>query len=350
MSPAPRQVPAVSGFVPNFCGPGLFFGIVLGGQLLAFVLLLAMGWPADQMWDRLSLLSLFVLWILLVSVALLCLLRERLGQLGPLGEGLAAWLVCMVTTWGAAELAVIASEAWPGALFGTQVRRGELVLRSLGISGILGALALRYFYLGQQWRAQQLARAEARYHALQARIRPHFLFNSMNTIASLTRSDPARAEAVVEDLADLFRAALGNASGQSTLGEELELVAGYLRVEQLRLGTRLRVQWDLEPLPQEAPLPLLTLQPLVEYAVYHGIEPQAKSGVIRIAGRHRNGRVNISVRNSLPPDDAVKQREGNRVALDNVAQRLRALFQDRASMTLSRVEDEFQVRIVFPYP
>jgi two-component system sensor histidine kinase AlgZ len=159
------------------------------------------------------------------------------------------------------------------------------------------------------------------------------------------------AEAVVEDLADLFRAALSDAAGQSSLGRELELARGYLRVEQLRLDERLQVEWDLEELPEEAPLPMLTLQPLLENAVYHGVEPLAHPGVIRIAGRYRSGRVNLSVRNSLPPPDSRPgHREGNRIALENVRQRLLALYPDRASLSLGRVEDEFQVRLVFPYP
>jgi two-component system sensor histidine kinase AlgZ len=229
--------------------------------------------------------------------------------------------------------------------------RWSLLGRSLGVSGIVGALLLRYLYLDSQWRRQVEARSEARFQALQARIRPHFLFNSMNTVASLTRSDPRRAEAVVEDLADLFRAALSDGRGGSTLGQELELVRRYLEVEQQRLGERLRLDWDLEELPEEAPLPLLVLQPLVENAVYHGVEPSPGPAVIRIAGRYRNNRVNVSVRNSLPPESqGAHHREGNRMALDNVRQRLEAMYPERTSLTLGRVEEEFQVRLVFPYP
>jgi two-component system sensor histidine kinase AlgZ len=210
---------------------------------------------------------------------------------------------------------------------------------------------LRYLYLYSQWQRQVVARSEARFQALQARIRPHFLFNSMNTVASLTRSDPRRAEALVEDLADLFRAALSDPEGGSTLGRELELARQYLSVEQQRLGGRLRLEWDLEELPEEASLPLLVLQPLVENAVYHGIELSSEIGVIRIAGRYRDRRVNLSVRNSLPLSSSGEgHREGNRMALDSVRQRLAAMYPERCSLTVGRVEDEFQVRMAFPYP
>jgi two-component system sensor histidine kinase AlgZ len=236
MQAHPRPRPSCSGVLPNFCTIGTLFGVVLVVQLLVFVLLLTMGWPEGQVWERLSLLSLLAQWIALGTTALLCLLRRPLRRLGDSGEGLAAWLLLMGITAVALEVVATLGATWPGVLFSAREDRWGLLLRGLGISGILGAMVLRYFYLHHQWQRQQIARAEALFQALQARIRPHFLFNSMNTIASLTRSDPALAEAVVEDLADLFRAALSDAAGQSSLGRELELARGYLRVEQLQIG------------------------------------------------------------------------------------------------------------------
>jgi two-component system sensor histidine kinase AlgZ len=329
----------------------MVFATVLGCQLLSFVLSLSAGSDGGHPWERTSLVSLYLQWIGLTSAALLCLLRRTLARLGDLAAGCSAWLFIMAVTALAAECVHVLGDALTGLGRLDGGDRWDLLYRSLGVSGIVAALLLRYLYLDTQWRRQVEARSEARFQALQARIRPHFLFNSMNTVASLTRTDPRRAEAVVEDLADLFRAALSDAQGGSTLGREVELVRRYLGVEQQRLGPRLQVDWDLEELPEEAPMPLLVLQPLVENAIYHGVEPSPRPGVVRIAGRYRNGRVNLSVRNSLPPQSGGgSHREGNRIALDNVRQRVEAQYPGRSSLTVGRVEEEFQVRLVFPYP
>ena len=175
-------------------------------------------------------------------------------------------------------------------------------MRSLGLCAIVAALLLRYLYLHYLWRRQVEAEAQARFEKLQARIRPHFLFNSINTIANLTHTDPGLAEELLQDLADLFRAALGKSGERATLEEELELSRRYLHIEKQRLGERMEILWDVEELPGDAALPPLILQPLVENAVYHGIQPARRPGVIRIGGRYRRGRVNLSVRNSLPED------------------------------------------------
>jgi two-component system sensor histidine kinase AlgZ len=347
----PNRGGGSSSFLPSFCGIQTAFAVILGAQLLALILTLAAGWSKGEFWQRLSLISYYVQLIAVCSAAILCVLRRRLARWPDPAAGFAAWAVVMLVTaaavmttghleqLGNGDLQLFAGDAW------------TLLIRSLGISGIAGALILRYLYLHGQWRRQVLARSEARFQALQARIRPHFLFNSMNTVASLTRTDPALAETVVQDLADLFRASLSDPEGGSDLGRELELIRRYLEVEQIRLGDRLRVEWDLEELPENAPLPLLMLQPLVENAVYHGVEPALDRGVVRIAGRYRENRVNLSVRNSLPPEHGQgNHRSGNQMALESVRQRLQSMYPGRCSLTLGRVDDEFQVRLVFPYP
>jgi two-component system sensor histidine kinase AlgZ len=172
----------------------------------------------------------------------------------------------------------------------------------------------------------------------------------MNTIASLTRTSPELAEEVVHDLSDLFRANLSDAQRLSTLGKELELAQGYVRIEQQRLGERLRVEWDLEELPDEAKMPALILQPLLENAVYHGIEPSAEPGTIQIVGRYRRHKVNLSIRNTLPPQESHDHRRGNRLAVENIRQRLQAIFDEEAGMVASEVEGDHQVRLFFPHP
>jgi two-component system sensor histidine kinase AlgZ len=337
--------------LPEFCHLKMLLGLVLGGQLLACIMVLAADWSAGPLWDRLSLVSLYVQWIVLFSAGLLCLAQPAFQRAGAMAAGIAAWLLVQAVTALVAQLAYLLAEQYGILPYVYIDGRWSLLLRSLGISAIVAALVLRYLYLDVQWRRQTVARSEARFQALQARIRPHFLFNSMNTVASLTRTDPLQAERVVEDLSDLFRASLSDPEGGSSLARELDLAQRYLAVEQLRLGERVRIEWDLEPLPEDARLPLLVLQPLLENAVYHGIEPSATKGVIRIAGRFRERRVNLSIRNSVPATvDSGERRQSNRMALDNVRQRLLAMYPDRASLTIGRVEGEFQVRLVFPYP
>jgi two-component system sensor histidine kinase AlgZ len=251
-------------------------------------------------------------------------------------------------TWGAFSLVPQSHQA--------QVFAGEdlgiVLVRAMAITAILGAMLLRYLYLHHMWRQQVKAEADARYQTLQANIRPHFLFNSMNTIANLTQTDPRAAEEVVQDLADLFRATLTDANATSTLAQELELAYRYLNIEKQRLGDRLQVLWDVEDLPGDAALPPLILQPLVENAVYHGIAPSRHPGLIRISGRYRRAKVNLSVRNTLPAEDETAKRHtrGTHMALDNVKQRMAAMFEGEAHVINARVEGDYQVRLVFPYP
>jgi two-component system sensor histidine kinase AlgZ len=156
---------------------------------------------------------------------------------------------------------------------------------------------------------------------------------------------------VVYDLSDLFRASLADAQRMSNLGEEIELCRGYLRIEGQRLGARLQVKWDLEAaLPLDAELPALILQPLLENAIYHGIEPSTEPGRIQITGRYRRKRVNISIRNSLPVDGGQARRAGNRMALQNIRERLQGFFDEEASLSVGEVDGEHQVRVVFPHP
>ena len=195
---------------------------------------------------------------------------------------------------------------------------------------IVTALLLRYFFVTHQWQKHVRAEAHSRIQALQARIRPHFLFNSLNTIAALTRSDPKRAEEAVEDLADLFRATLRDSHSPLRLKEELELTRIYQRIEALRLGDRLAVTWDVGALPMRAFVPGLTVQPLLENAIYHGIEPLEHGGTVTVSGRVVGGEVEIVVSNPLRRTPrAGEQRSGNRLALDNIRQRLELAYGGR---------------------
>ena len=194
------------------------------------------------------------------------------------------------------------------------------LLRTFAISAIVIALGMRYLYISSEWRRSIVLEAQARISALQALIRPHFLFNSMNTIASLTRSDPARAEEAVEDLSDLLRANLGKSGERSSLKQEIETATTYQRIEKLRLGDRLTVRWDIEALPMQAQIPSLTIQPLLENAIYHGIELLADGGEVTVSGEADGEQLRIRISN---PVAVGKKRStgGNNMALSNIRQR-----------------------------
>jgi two-component system, LytTR family, sensor histidine kinase AlgZ len=224
---------------------------------------------------------------------------------------------------------------------------GQFLSRNLSIGLVITALALRYFFVTHEWRRNVEMRATARVHALQARIRPHFLFNSMNTIASLTRSNPALAEQAVQDLADLFRANLNEHRNVLMLAEELEVAHIYQRIEQLRLGERLQVAWKIDPLPHDALVPGLMLQPLLENAIYHGIEPRPEGGTVTVTGEVTNHLITIVVRN--PVSDARSERGGNQLALANIRERLSLMYGEQALVKSGRFDSEYIVTLRFPY-
>jgi two-component system sensor histidine kinase AlgZ len=202
-----------------------------------------------------------------------------------------------------------------------------------------------YFQLRS--RAFSPALAEARLQALQARIRPHFLFNSLNAVLSLIRKEPKRAEAAIEDLADLYRVLMADNRTLTSLNDEIELTRRYLSLEQLRLGERLRVEWQLGQMPQDALIPPMLLQPLVENAVYHGIEPGIVPGVVCICIAREGERLNLLLSNPYHPDH--QHRAGNRMALANIRERLLLQFDVEAKLDARPVGDQFEIRITMPY-
>jgi two-component system sensor histidine kinase AlgZ len=250
----------------------------------------------------------------------------------------AAWLVGGSELLGPAQMnSLFPSEHLP------------FLARNVGIGLIVTGLALRYFYVTHQWRSNVESHARSRVHALQARIRPHFLYNSMNTIAALTRSNPAQAEEAVQDLADLFRANLSEQRTQITLKEELEVARIYQRIEQLRMGERLRVSWQVQNLPMRAMVPSLLVQPLLENAIGHGIESIPGGGEIVVEGDGADGMVTLAVRNPLPLDSGSVARAGHGLALANIRERLALMYGGRAEVLSGRQGDEFVVRLRFPY-
>ena len=203
------------------------------------------------------------------------------------------------------------------------------------------------YYLHLRNRALSPALTEARLQALQARIRPHFLYNSINAVLSLIREEPKRAESALEDMADLFRVLMADNRNLSTLLREVELTRQYLDLEQLRLGERLKIDWHIDNLPGEALIPPLVLQPLVENAVYHGIEPSAEPGVISINIYKVRDEVHLVMRNPYRKDGS--HHAGNKMAVGNIRERLALHFDAEASLRTSVSDNAYQVHIVIPY-
>ena len=338
-------------FIPDFCNIRVLFSVVLVAQLLAFLLQLAAATPNDQFWADLGLKSLFILWITLASSAVLCGLRGRLQKMPEFLVGICAFLVIQLMTLFVSYAAyLLLYPAEPVVSFSTLLHAAPLYLRNIAISSIISAVMLRYLYVQHQWHQHLKAESDARFDALQSRIRPHFLFNSLNTIASLVRTEPETADHLIQGLSELFRASLQTDTKFVSLASELELTKNYLHIESQRLGERLQVKWNLEDLPEDAMLPPLSLQPLVENAVYHGIEPAANGGTIEISGHKiANNKIVLAIANTLPDASTPSLKQGSQMALKNIRARIQNCFSGTGELMIKTCAGEYEVRLVIPY-
>jgi len=335
-------------FLPSFCAGWLVFAVVVITELLAIVIaLVSPGFFADP-WGHLGLISLYMQWIALTSAVVLCVARPWLARLSNTAAGLICYLIVLLVTAFVSETAYWLKLTSSGVLYITTDDHAVFLLRSLTIGTVISAVVLRYLFLQHQWRQQLEAETRSRIEALQARIRPHFLFNSMNTIAALTRSRPETAEEAIQDLSDLFRASLSQSHDRTSLDEELTLAQRYLHIEALRLGARLTVDWEMDSVPQDVRVPPLILQPLLENAIYHGIEPLAEGGTIRVSGRIDTGQVVIDISNPVGDQEAAAHHNGTRIAQENINQRLRLAFGKQAGLTSLQENGYYQVTIRFP--
>ncbi len=338
-------------FLPNFCNVYTVFILIIVVELLAFILTLASlnytsyNWKIlqTQFMTQLAMTSWFMQWVSLLSQALLCVLRRGLMRLkrdywvGIISYGLVLMITVILSelVWEMGKESVFFdSESWQHSLF---------LLRNLTISALISAMMLRYFYVQYQWRREIQARADMQIRALQARIHPHFLFNTMNTIASLVRVNPSMAEEVVIDFAELFRANLSEVKTLTTWEQEVTLSQQYLRIEALRLGERLKVTWKIEEIPKTALLPPLCLQPLLENAIYHGIQGLIEGGEIHIQGRLEAGMIHLEIDNPK----STQEHRGIGIAQDNLRRRLQGLW----PQAYFEIQDEgavYRVRLGFP--
>jgi two-component system sensor histidine kinase AlgZ len=346
-----QPTPARRLLLPDFCAPRAVLLILTIVTLTALLLTLA-GTGFDQLfWSDLAGRLLFLVWIGLPGAGLLCALRQQIAARSVATGALLVMLLVTVLVALVSEIAFrLMTSASLGAFALLARAPGEhwtFLARNIAIGLIVCGVALRYSYVAQQWRSNVEGEARARVDALQARIRPHFLYNSMNTIAALTRTDPARAEDAVLDLADLFRASLKEQHGLITLAEEFDAARIYQRIEKLRLGDRLQVQWNVDALPPGALIPALTLQPLLENAVRHGIEDLGEGGTVTVEGSVNDGALLLTVRNPMP-QDTTQGRGGHGLALPNIRERFALLFGARASVSAQREGDAFVVHLRWP--
>ncbi len=331
-------------YLPNFCEAHVFLRLLLVVELFAIVFTLA-SFDSGSFYVHVALNSVLMLWIGLTSAGILCWLSRLAAMRSVLNATLIAVGVTLLITLIVSLVSISVAEKIQ--LAGNVQGTAFILLRNISIAAILVGLALRYFYLQYESEKNLQIQAKARLQALQARIRPHFLFNSMNTIASLTHDQPDLAEQAIENLSDLFRASLA-AEASIPLQQELELTRRYIQIESLRLGDRLTVNWNLSSDQIDAPLPALTLQPLIENAIYHGIEPLAEGGTIEIHIARRDDFIEIVISNPLLEDRSEQQRAGNNMAVENIRERLQIAYGGEASMQQVETEDRFTVTLSLP--
>ncbi|MEM7430649.1 MAG: sensor histidine kinase [Pseudomonadota bacterium] len=334
-------------YLPDFCSAGSVFVVVLFSELVAIVLTLAAYDSAETFLVELARTSLFVVWLGLLSAIVMCGFRDRLESAGKTQAFVLSFIVLLLMCLLLAEVAWQITRKWGESVI-IDDSHGGFLMRTFAISAIVIALAMRYLYIASEWRRSIVLEAQARISALQALIRPHFLFNSMNTIASLTRTDPQQAEEAVEDLSDLLRANLGGSGNRTTLKEELEVAAIYQRIEKLRLGDRLSVRWKVDDLPMRALIPSLVIQPLLENAIYHGIELLPDGGEVVVTGSRDDDHLAITITNPVAAGKA-RSKDGNNMAMANIRQRFELAYEAGATVDVDDSNNQFTVSLRFPH-
>ncbi len=312
------------------------------------VFLIGVGRDVSPGWRWFGYCTLYAQWMAIFCVSGLCVFRPWTVRVTPMQSWVSNW-----------ALAILLSLAFSCAvwLFERQTDLGLLhdnaagfVFKSVISVALTAAVFFRYLAVRAHWKAEVLAQADARVQALQARIRPHFLFNSLNTIASLVHDDPDGAETATLDLADIFRGSMRRADKPLQLSEELQLATAYLQMEKRRLGERLQIDWWVDELPAGALVLPLILQPLLENAVRHGIQKRTDGGTISVYGREEGKQIVITIGNQVAEgaDNAQLSAEGHGMALQNIRERLRLAFGSGATL-LTHKEDRFFAVLSLPY-
>ena len=319
--------------LPNFRNLGVMLRVLLMANAMALAAAVIKAPSLDTTGRQLVEISTVFQPILLLSLLVLVAVSPALQRLSyPSAIVGACALVGVITL-----LVCVYGES----LMGQEAGLARPLVLALGATAIIAA------YFNMRSRLLSPALTIARLQALQARIRPHFLFNSLNAVLSLIRAEPRRAEAALEDLAELFRVLMQDNRQLTPLPQEVALCRQYLDLELLRLGERLRLEWHLEDMPADALVPPLVLQPLIENAVYHGIEPAIDPGIVSIGVYRKGKELHAEVRN--PVRKQGRHHSGNRMAIANIRERLALHFDAEASLTNTVTESTYHVHVVMPY-
>jgi len=322
--------------LPDFCNLGVMLRVLVIVNLMGLAAALVRVHGYAALWGELQQVSLMMQPALLLCMACLCGLKKPLLRL-PYHYGVAAVLViALICVTAVHALLLNRIFIFEGA--------GRLDHAWL-LTALTTATLLAYFNMRS--RILSPAIGEARLQALQARIRPHFLFNSINAVMSLVRSEPQRAERALQDLADLFRVLMKENRELVRLEDEVNLCWQYLELENLRLGDRLQIAWHIDKMPKDAMVPPLILQPLLENAVYHGIEPAAEPGEISVNIFHSRDQVNLVIKNPYLQEGS--HHAGNKMAMQNIRERLQLHFDAEARLKCEVQGSHYLVHITLPY-
>lgn len=337
------------GLLPNFCDVRVLFLLILLTELFALVLAIAAPTGYIHFWDYLAFISVLMQWIALANAALLCQFRHWLNsKADKFSIPASLFIMLSVSFISALIILKINHHLFFDEFFSAPEKLDEIFLfRIMLISAALYAMVLRYFYMQRQWRLNLAAQAQSEIEALRARIRPHFLFNSMNTIASLVAISPEKAETAIENLSDLFRASLSD-KNLNSLEDEIELTESYLNIELLRMGERLKVVWDTDNSLNNIQIPALSLQPLVENAIYHGIEPLTEGGKIHISTLKEGKHLIISIKNPLGKLSRQLHHKGNQIAQNNIKQRMNLVYGKKAQFIINDTKETYTAVLKIP--
>ena len=336
------------GFLPNMCVPQSVLRAAVVAIFVAIIITLAGSHEFHDFFSNLGLTALFIVWTTLVSVFMICVVGRYQSKPSVTQTTVIVLVITTTFTFIGSLLATMALSYEGGQIL--YYWNALFILKSLFICIVITLLFLRYFYVQHQWEVYVHADTAAKYDALQSRMRPHFLFNSLNTVAQLVHVDVDKAEDAILDLAAFMRTILDKRN-RISLREELDLTLSYLNMEALRLGKhRLSIVWDMDQstLPMDMDIPPLLLQPLVENAIYHGIQPRQDGGTLGISLYDQGDSLGVSVTNPIPKDNANAHLKGNHIAQENMKKRLQLAYADRANLKIERTEHQYRVSFSIP--
>lgn len=339
-----------TGFLPDFCTVWVIFNVVVVAELLAIVITVVVprGFLTLSVWQDLLIVSLYIQWVALAGTAALCYTRRYLNRLPNLRALAFAYGLLLCVTFAVGELAVWILYLTGRLSSARPAWYSDFHIMGLSISAIAYGLLLRFFLAKHELRQRTLSEAQARLQALKSRIRPYFVFNSLNIIASLVRTAPDRAESAIEDMAELFRMMLSEDENLVPVRNEIDVARKYLALEQLRLDNRLAVDWDIGKFPRKTVMPVLTLQPLLENAIRHGIEELPAGGTLGVRLWEENARLHVRVTNPLPAVRGKHHTDGPGQSLEDIRRRLQGHYGDAARLEAREENGRLEVSVILP--